>query len=116
MTVDAVTQVMDKVKGDKLREICSSDAGLNMPEPLVDEIFQRRYSTDSEKSRAIASAYVNIHRDPSWEHLTMRLYLEEEFPVARESKSFTSTGKYCSALSSFPHSLHIYWLELLAVI
>ena len=95
MTVDAVTQVMDKMKGNKLKRICSDINGLYMPQPLVDEIYQRGYSTDSEKSRAIANAYVNIHLYASWEHLADRLYMWEEFAAARESKSFMSSGKYC---------------------
>ena len=92
MTVDAVTQVMDKIKGDKSKAL---SGGLGMPQPLVDEIFQRRYSTDSDKSRAIASAYVNIHPNPLWKQLNIRLYVTKEFAAAKESTTFMSTGKYC---------------------
>ena len=95
MTVDAVTQVIDKIKGDRLERICSNGFGLSIPQPLVDEIFRRRYSTDCEKSRAIASTYVNIHPDASWQELTSGLYWTTEFAVARESKSFMSTGMSC---------------------
>ena len=94
MTVDGVTQVFNKIKGDKAK-VMRSRLGLRIPSPLVDEIMERSYSTESEKSPAFADVYVNIHPDSSWEHLTFNMYLEEEFASARESKSFMSTGKYC---------------------
>ena len=91
MTVDGVTQVFNKIKGDKENVMRS---GLDIPSPLVDKIMERSFSTESEKSRAFADVYVNIHPDPSWEGLTSDMYWEEEFASARESKSFVSTGKY----------------------
>ena len=91
MTVDGVTQVFNKIKGDKAEVMRS---GL-IPSLLFDEIMERSYSTESEKSRAFADVYVNIHPNPSWEGLTSCMYLEEEFASARESKPFMSTGKYC---------------------
>ena len=94
MTVDGVTQVFNKIKGDK-EKVMRSRFGLAIPSPLVDEIMERSYSTESEKSRAFADVYVNIHPNPSWEHLTRDMYWEKEFASARESKSFMSTGKYC---------------------
>ena len=94
VTVDGVTQVFNKIKGDKA-EVMRSLNGLAIPSPLVDEIMERSYSTESEKSRAFADVYVNIYPDPSWEHLTRGMYWKEEFASARESKSFMSTGKYC---------------------
>ena len=93
MTVDGVTQVFGKIKGDK-EEVMRSVFGLAIPSPLVDEIMERSYSTESEKNRAFADVYVNIHPDSSWEHLTGSVYVMEEFASARESKSFMSTGKY----------------------
>ena len=90
MTVDGVTQVFNKIKGDKAKVM---RFGL-IPSPLFDEIMERSYSTESEKSQAFADVYVDIHPDPSWEHLTRGMYLEEEFASAREFKSFMSTGKY----------------------
>ena len=92
MTVDGVIQVFDKIKKDK-EEVMRSR--LLIPPPLVDEIMERSYSTESEKSRAFADVYINIHPDPSWEHLTHGMYWSSEFACARESKSFMSTGKYC---------------------
>ena len=90
MTVDGVTQVFNKIKGDKEMVMRSRlIAAL-----LVDEIMERSYSTESEKNLAFADVYVNIHPNPSWEDLTRCMYTLEEFASARESKSFMSTGKY----------------------
>ena len=89
MTVDNVTQVIDKIEGDKWKVI---DKGI-VPRHLLKEIH-RRYSTDTEKTHACADYYVNCHPDASWKHLTMGLYFHKEFTGARESKSFMSTGKY----------------------
>ena len=96
MTVDGVTQVLDKIKGDKAEVMWSR---LDIPSPLVDEIMERSYSTESEKSRAFADVYVNICPYSSWEHLTSDMYWEKEFASARESKSFMSTGKYCQYIT-----------------
>ena len=94
MTVDGVTQVFNKIKGDKA-EVMRPGLGLSIPSPLVDKIMERSYSTESEKSRAFADVYVHIHTRASWEHLTSHMYWMNEFASARESKSFMSTGKYC---------------------
>ena len=66
--------------------------GLGIPGPLLEEI-QMRYSTDVEKIHAYADYYVNCHPDGEWEHLTSILYERNELALARESKSFISTGK-----------------------
>ena len=93
MTVDNVTQVMDKIEGDKWEEVMGV-GGLKIPWSLWAEI-QRRYSTVTEKIHACVDYYVNCRIDPSWKDLTCDLYYLKEFAAARESKSFMSTGKYC---------------------
>ena len=92
MTVDNVTQILNKIPGDKLEMVMDED-GLDIPWPLLEEI-QRRYSTDTEKNHACADYYVNCHPDAEWRHLTAGLYGIKEFALARESKSFMSTGNY----------------------
>jgi hypothetical protein len=98
MTVDNVTQILNKIPGDKWEEMIGgyviprSLGGLDIPRPLREEI-QRRYSTDTEKNHACADYYVNYHPQAEWEHLTAELYDEKEFALARESKSFMSTGR-----------------------
>ena len=89
LTVDDVTKVINKIEGDKWKVM----GWLGMPESLWKEI-ERRYSTDSEKSRACADYYVHVHPDPAWHHLTRALHMMKEYTAARESKSFMSTGKY----------------------
>ena len=91
--MDNVTQVMDKIEGDKWEEVMGV-GGLGIPESLL-EVIQRRYSTDSEKIHACVDYYLNYKPNTSWEDLTMELYVNKEFAAARESKSFISTGKYC---------------------
>ena len=60
--------------------------------------IRRRYSTDTEKNHAVADYYVNCHPQAEWELLTGELYFKKEFASARESKSFMSTGNYCTML------------------
>ena len=93
MTVDNVTQVFNKIEGDKSKLMGGVGIGI-IPYSLIEEI-KRRSSTDKEKKKSYANYYVNYHPDASWEHLTWVLYLENELAAARESKSFMSTGKYC---------------------
>ena len=94
MTVDNVTQILNKIQGDKWEEVMGGTLGLDIPRPLLREI-QRRYSTDTEKNHACADYYVNYHPEAKRADLTAKLYVNEEFTLARESKSFMSTGKYC---------------------
>ena len=91
MTVDNVTQILNKIPGHKWEKVMGA-GGLDIPRPLLEEI-QRRYSTDTEKNHACADYYVNCHPQAEWKDLTWKLYYEEEFALARESKSFMSTGK-----------------------
>ena len=91
MTVDNVTQILNKIPGHKWVKVMG-DVRLDIPLALLNEI-QRRYSTDTEKNHACADYYVNCHPDADWDNLTMGLYSYEEFALARESKSFMSTGK-----------------------
>ena len=90
MTVDNVTQILNKIPGDEWEEV--GGIGLGIPWSLLEEI-QMRYSTDAEKNHACADYYVNYHPQAEWNHLTIRLYWKKEFGAARESNSFISTGK-----------------------
>jgi hypothetical protein len=94
--VDNVTQILNKIPGDKWEEVIGGKGlGLEIPTPLLKEI-QRRYSTDTEKNHACADYYVNCHPQAELERLTRGLYWKKEFAAARKSKSFMSTGKYCT--------------------
>ena len=102
MTVDNVTQILNKIPADKWEVVMGG--GGPIPRPLLEEI-QRRYSTDTEKNHACADYYVNCHPDAEWEHLTTRLYVKAEYALARESKSFMSTGKYTATIIN---SIHVH--------
>ena len=91
MTVDNVTQILNKIPGDKWEEVMGGRE-LDIPRPLLEEI-KRRYSTDTEKNHAVADYYVNCHPQAEWGHLTLYLYVTEEFAAMRKSKSLMSTGK-----------------------
>ena len=93
MTVDNVTQILNKISGHKWEEVMGGTiGGLDIPRPLLEEI-QRRYSTDTEKNHACADYYVNCYPQAEWEHLTSKLYFLSAFTATKESKSFLSTGK-----------------------
>ena len=92
MTVDNVTQILNKIPEEKWEEMMGK-AGLDIPGALHEEIRQRRYSTDTEKNHAYADYYVKCHPACEWKKIVMELYYEKEFALARESKSFMSTGK-----------------------
>ena len=91
MTVANVTQILNKIPGDKWVKVMGGGLGLEIPWPLLEEI-QRRRSTDTEKNHACADYYVNYHPEAEWKHLTAKLYYKEEFALARDSKSFMPTG------------------------
>ena len=94
MTVDNVTQILNKIPGDRWVKVMGAyGGGLRIPEPLLEEI-RRRYSTDTEKNHACADYYVNCHPEAEWGRLSICLYQNNEFALARESKSFMSTGKF----------------------
>ena len=107
MTVDNVTQILNKIPKDKWEKVMGGGGlgvGLDIPLPLLWEI-QRRYmystQTDTEKNHACADYYVNCYPEAEWGHLTRGLYLNNEFAAARESKTFMSTGKYCTISYSY---------------
>jgi hypothetical protein len=98
MTVDNVTQILNKIPGYKWESVMGGD-GLGIPWALLGEI-QMRYSTVAEVNHAYADYYVNYHPEAEWKHLTVELYASEEFALARESKSFMSTGKNTITITS----------------
>ena len=91
MTVDNVTQILNKIRGHKWERV-TGGGGLDIPRPLLEEI-QRRYSTDTEKNHACADYYVNCHPRAEWGHLTRKLYVRRQFAALKEKKSLIPTGK-----------------------
>ena len=72
MTVDNVTQVFNKIEGDKSK-VMRSEFGIGIPKSVIEEI-ERRSSTDTEENKSYANYYVNYHPNASWKHLTRALY------------------------------------------
>ena len=90
MTVDNVTQILNKIPGDKWEDVTGGRFGLDIPtldipRPLREEI-QIRYSTDTEKNHATADYYVNCHPRAEWGDIIETLYYEREIILARETK------------------------------
>ena len=105
MTLDNVTQILNKIQGDMWKEVMGGD-GLDIPWSLLDET-QRRYSTNTEKNHACADYLVNCHPEAEWEHLTRALYRRQAFAAAKESKSFMSTGKYRPLISRSLNNIQV---------
>jgi hypothetical protein len=91
MTVDNVTQILNKIPGDKWEKVMGG-LGLDIPWSLLEEI-QRRYSTDTEKIHACADYFVNCHPQAEWEDFTTRLYVKHQFAALKEKKSLIPTGE-----------------------
>ena len=91
MTVDNVTQILNKIPADKWEKVMGA-GGLYIPEPLLEEI-QRRHSTDTEKNHACADYYVNCYPKAEWKDLTVQMYVNYQFAALKEKKSLIPTGK-----------------------
>jgi hypothetical protein len=96
MTVDNVTQILNKIPEDKWEEVVGG-GGLDIPKPLLNEI-QRRCSTDTEKNHVCADYYVNCHPRASLDNLTIQLYVNWQFAALKDKKSLISTGKINSSV------------------
>ena len=57
------------------------------PDSYLDEVYTK-YTTDKEKTHALADVYINIRPESSWQHLVKTLYGESELAAAKEAKSF----------------------------
>ena len=57
------------------------------PFSYLDEVYTK-YTTDKEKTHALADVYVNSRPESSWQHLVQALYAKGELAAAKEAKSF----------------------------
>ena len=91
LTVDSLVGVMEKVTSDEGRrrkmweEVLKWKYGT--PSSYLDEVYTK-YTTDKEKTHALADVYVNSRPESSWQHLVQTLYAEGELAAAKEAKSF----------------------------
>ena len=118
LTVENVTDVMEKVTEVKRREVWGAvlryeksrqwrrgpypprPQPRRSPSPTDQKIFEEIddpeilkeiYSSDSsekEKTHACSDVYVNCHPESSWEHLTSLLYKEDELTAVDQARPF----------------------------
>ena len=90
LTVEKVTEVMEKVKVDKRRQVWDRVLtwryGLRRVSP-VDQLYSS-HSTEKEKNLSCSDTYVNCHPEASWEHLTTLLYEEDEMTAVDQARPF----------------------------
>ena len=90
LTVEKVTEVMEKVKVDKRRQVWDRVQtwryGLRRASP-VDQLYSS-HSTEKEKNLSCSDTYVNCRPEASWEHLTTLLYEEDEMTAVDQARPF----------------------------
>ena len=104
LTVEKVTEVMEKVKVDKRRQVWRRvltwrRAASSMLDILreslatrweyshVDQLYSS-HSTEKEKTLSCSDTYVNCYPEASWEHLTTLLYEEDEMTAVDQTRPF----------------------------
>ena len=86
LTVEKVTEVMEKVKVDKRRQVWDRVLTWEYSSP-VDQLYSS-HSTEKEKNLSCSDTYVNCHPEASWEHLTTLLYEEDEMTAVDQTRPF----------------------------
>ena len=90
LTVDSLVGVMEKMTSDERRRRKVWEGVLYWgctPFSYLDEVYTK-YTTDKEKTHALADVYVNSRPESSWQHLVQTLYAKGELAAAKEAKSF----------------------------
>ena len=91
LTVDSLVGVMEKMTSDEGRrrkvweKVLEWEYGT--PSSYLDEVYTK-YTTDKEKTHALADVYINSRPDSSLQHLVQTLYAKGEVAAAKEAKSF----------------------------
>ena len=88
--VDSLVGVMEKMTSDEGRRRKVWEEVLwwgCTPSSYLDEVYTK-YTTDKEKTHALADVYVNSRPESSWQHLVQTLYDYGELAAAKEAKSF----------------------------
>ena len=96
--VESLVGVMEKVTSDEGRRRKVWERVLTWdyvtPSSYLDEVYTK-YTTDEEKTHALADVYINSRPESSWQHLLLTLYNEGEVAAAKEAKSFLQhNGKW----------------------
>ena len=91
LTVESLVGVLEKVTSDEGRRRKVWERMLKWysatPSSYLDEVYSK-YTSDKEKTHALADVYINSRPDSSWRHLVQILYSEGELAAAKEAKSF----------------------------
>ena len=91
LTVDSLVGVMEKVTSDegRRREVWEKvlEWDFTTPFSYLDEVYTK-YTTDKEKTHALADVYVNRRPKSSWQYLVQTLYAKDELAAAKEARSF----------------------------
>ena len=89
--MDGLVGVMEKVTSDEERRRKVWEKVLwwdhTTPSSYLDEVYTK-YTTDKEKTHALADVYVNSRPESSWQHLVQTLYAKGELAAAKEAKPF----------------------------
>ena len=83
LTVEKVTNVMEKVRVDKRRQVWEE----MLTQEVVDQLYSS-HSTEKEKTLSCSDTYVNCYPESSWEHLTSLLYEENEMTAVDQARPF----------------------------
>ena len=73
---------------DEIKDLEEVRGLLGVPEHMVDHLSER------EKKHAVSNYYVQTHPDASWEHLTRKLYITEEYSAVEKAKQHLPKGMW----------------------
>ena len=73
---------------DEIKDLERVRSLLNVPEHLVDHLSERK------KKHAVGNYYLQTYPDVSWEDLTQKLYLAEEYSAVEKAKQHLPKGMW----------------------
>ena len=112
--MESLVGVMKKVTSDegRRREVWTEVLRWNYttPSSYLNEVYTK-YTTDEEKTHALADAYINGRPESSWQHLVQTLYWESELAAAKEAKPFLQqNGRWCIIQYRTPCNEYVLYL------
>ena len=72
---------------ERVWEFVSYTFTATTPSSYLDEVYTK-YTTNKEKTHALADVYINSRPESSWQHLVGTLYSESELAAVKEAKPF----------------------------
>ena len=73
---------------DEIKDLESVRDWLDVPKRMLDHLSER------EKKHAVGNYYLKTDPDASWEHLTLRLYVTEEYSAVEKAKQHLPKGMW----------------------